>query len=299
MGEMNDGVNRGMGVPPMSSTGVPPVSSQFPAVSSLAQQEQQQRHGQDAHVTHGQDGHATHGQDARATPVLRVTDLGVCYHDGTRALSGVSFAIAPGERAALIGPNGAGKTSLMLAIMNGVHWSGAITVDGVALSRRSAGDARSCCGMIFQDADDQLFMPTLLEDVVFGPLNQGLSAPDATARATGAIASVGLDGLEHKSAHHLSGGQKRAAALATILSMQVKLLLLDEPGANLDFRSRRRLIDLLCARSEAMLLATHDLDMVRKLATRVIVLDAGKLAADAPMSEILDNPRLLAEHGLA
>jgi cobalt/nickel transport system ATP-binding protein len=237
--------------------------------------------------------------DPTNQPVLSVTDLSVRYHDGTQALHGISFALAPGERAALIGPNGAGKTSLLLAIMNGVHWSGTIVVDALPLSRRSADDVRSRCGMTFQDADDQLFMPTLLDDVAFGPLNQG-AAPDAARDlAARAIAAVGLGGLENRSAHHLSGGQKRAAALATILSMQVKLLLLDEPGANLDFRSRRRLMDILAGRGEAQLLATHDLDMVRRLCTRVIVLDAGRIVADGLTAEILDNQSLLAEHGLA
>jgi len=230
---------------------------------------------------------------------LEVRDLRVRYGDGTEALHGISFAVEPGQRVALIGPNGAGKTSLMLAIMRGLDFTGSIVVDGIASSRGSADELRSRCGMMFQEADDQLFMPTLLDDVAFGPLNQGLDAHAAQHAAEDAIRTVGLAGLESRSAHHLSGGQKRCAALATILSMRVKLLLLDEPGANLDFRSRKRLLELLDGRTEAMLLATHDLDLVQRLCTRAILLDAGQIAADGPVEQILGDRSLLAAHGLA
>jgi cobalt/nickel transport system ATP-binding protein len=231
--------------------------------------------------------------------ILEVEKVSVTYPDGAEALAGISMAVAPAERVGLIGPNGAGKTSLLLAIMRAVSFEGRIVVDGVTVARRTADEARSRCGMTFQDADDQLFMPTLLDDVTFGPLNQGCDAETARERAQYAIAAVGLAGLEGRSAHHLSGGQKRNAALATILSMQVKMLLLDEPGVNLDFRSRQRLIELLGGREEAMLLATHDLDMVRQLCERVIILDDGQVHADMPTGDALDNRDLLAAHGLA
>jgi len=230
--------------------------------------------------------------------LLQLDNLSVFHHDGTQALNGVSFSLAPGERVGLIGPNGAGKSSLLLAVMNGLHFHGRVVVDGIELSRRTAADARQRCGLVFQDADDQLFMPTLLEDVAFGPLHQQLDAAAAETRARDAIAAVGLAGLEHKSAHHLSGGQKRVAAIATVLAMRVKLLLLDEPAANLDVRSRRRLIDLLAARDEALLLASHDLDIIRRLCSRVILLDAGRLLADGPTETILADTTLLTQHGL-
>jgi cobalt/nickel transport system ATP-binding protein len=231
-------------------------------------------------------------------PLLQICDLHVRYADGVDAIRGVSLTIGPAERVGLIGPNGAGKTTLMLAIMNAVYFTGRIFVDSVEVSKKSEQETRGRCSMIFQDAEDHLFMPTLLDDVAFGPLNQGCSSDEALRRANKAIANVGLTGLEQRSAHHMSGGQKRAASLATVMSMQVKLLLLDEPGANLDGRSRRRLIEILDARTEAMLLATHDLPMIRRLCSRVILIDQGQIVADRPTNELLAETALLCDHGL-
>lgn len=231
--------------------------------------------------------------------ILEIADLALAYHDGTQALRGVALTVEAGGRVGLIGPNGAGKTSLLLAVMNGIKYTGKIVVDGVELARRSAGQVRSRCGMVFQNPDDQLFMPTLLEDVAFGPLNQGHPPAEAKARAKAAIAAVGLAGFEGRCAHHLSNGEKQNAALATILSMDVKLLLLDEPGAGLDARGQRRLLDILADRPEAMLLATHDLDMVRRLCREVVLLDEGRVVAAGSAEPILANSSLLAEHGLA
>jgi cobalt/nickel transport system ATP-binding protein len=223
----------------------------------------------------------------------------VRYHDGTEALHGISFELQPAQRVALIGPNGAGKTSLLLAIMRGVDFSGWIAIDGLEASRRNEDQCRNRCGMTFQNADDQLFMPTLLEDVAFGPLNQGLSAEDARLRAHDAIAAVGLSGLEGRAAHHLSDGQKRVAAMATLVSMDIKLLLLDEPAAGLDYRSRQRVIKILAGRREAMLLATHDLDLAGMLCRRIIVLEEGLIVADGTAEAVLDDRPLLSAHGLA
>ena len=233
-----------------------------------------------------------------APAMLEVRDLHVHYADGVDALRGVSLTVNPSERVGLIGPNGAGKTTLMLAIMNAVRFSGRIVVDAIDVCKKSEHDVRSRCGMIFQDAEDHLFMPTLLEDVAFGPLNQGCDADEAQRRAVEAIAHVGLPGLEQRSAHHMSGGQKRAAALATVLSMQVRLLLLDAPGANLDCRSRRRLIEMLAGRTEAMLLATHDLPLIRRLCNRVILMDEGLVIADRAATDLLADTALLTMHGV-
>ena len=231
--------------------------------------------------------------------ILEIADLFVRHHDGTEAIRGLSMNLSANQKTAIIGPNGAGKTSLLLAIMHAVHFTGSIKVDGIELSGKTAAPVRSRCGMTFQDPDDQLFMPTLLDDVAFGPLNQGLQAELARTRSMEAIADVGLAGLEGKSAHHLSFGQKRSASLATIFSMQTKLLLLDEPGASLDFRSRIRLIEMLLTRPEAMLMATHDMDIVRRLCTHVIVLDLGRIVASDTADIILSDTRLLSSHGLA
>ncbi len=231
--------------------------------------------------------------------ILQIEKLSVNYAQGVKALKDVSLALPTGSRLAIIGPNGAGKTSLQLAIMGGLKYAGTITLDGVNLSTRDGRGIRSQCGMIFENPDDQLFMPTLLEDVAFGPLNQGFSSAEAVERSRRAIASVGLEGLEGRCAHHFSAGQKRNASLATVLSMNVKLLLLDEPTAGLDFRSRRRLLELLAQRPESMLLATHDMDLVKTLCDRVVLLDDGQVAAQGATADILGNHALLAAHGLA
>jgi cobalt/nickel transport system ATP-binding protein len=231
--------------------------------------------------------------------ILDIDKLCVNYSQGVKALKGVSLSLPEKSRLAIIGPNGAGKTSLQLAVMGGLKYTGTIRLDGVDLSARNGREIRSRCGMIFENPDDQLFMPTLLEDVAFGPLNQGFSSAHAVERSRQAIASVGLAGLEGRCAHHLSAGQKRNASLATVLSMNVKLLLLDEPTAGLDFRSRRRLIEILTHRPESMVLATHDMDLVKTLCDRVVLLDDGQVAAEGATADVLGDQGLLRAHGLA
>jgi cobalt/nickel transport system ATP-binding protein len=230
--------------------------------------------------------------------LLRISNLQVRYADGVDALRGINLTINHAERVGLIGPNGAGKTTLMLSIMNALRFTGQIVIDGIEVKKSTENETRNRCSMIFQNAEDHLFMPTLLDDVTFGPLNQGCDNHEALHRAQEAIEKVGLAGLEGRSAHHLSGGQQRAASLATVISMRVKLLLLDEPGANLDSRSRRRLMEILDSRSEALLLATHDLPMVQHLCGRVILIDQGKIVADRSTNDLLNDTLLMRDHGL-
>lgn len=231
--------------------------------------------------------------------ILEIDNLTARYPDGTVAVREVSLSVPPGQRVALLGPNGSGKTSLMLAVVRALDFTGRCVVDGVELTRRTASKVRGLCGMVFQNPDDQLFMPTLLDDVAFGPLNQLLGGDLARSRAMEAIAAVGLEGLGSRPAHHLSGGQKQAAALATVLAMNVKLLLLDEPGANLDFASRRRLTTMLAGRPEAMLIATHDLGLAAEICSRAVIMSNGRIAADGPAQDILSDNALLKRHSLA
>ena len=231
---------------------------------------------------------------------IQTMDLHYTYPDGTPALNGFSCQIQKGECVGIVGPSGAGKSTLALCLSGLVlPQKGTILIGDQKLDRKNLKQLRSKVGLIFQNPDDQLFMPTLLEDAAFGPLNQGFAPAEAEARARAAIEAVGLSGFERRSAYHASEGQKRNASLATILSMNVKLLLLDEPGAGLDFRSRRRLTEILAGRGESMLMATHDMDMVRALCRQVILLDAGRVAAVGSVTEILDDAELLALHGLA
>jgi cobalt/nickel transport system ATP-binding protein len=230
--------------------------------------------------------------------LLELDNLAVRYPDGTEALRDVDLCVSAGERIALLGPNGSGKTTLLLALMGGVKHTGRIVFDQREQTPRTISEMRRRCGLTFQEADDQLFSPTLLEDVAFGPLNHGATPAEAEDAARRTLVEVGLEGLENRSGHHLSGGQKRIASLATVLSMQVSLLLLDEPGSNLDARNRRRLLEVLDERPEAMLLATHDLELARRLCRRAVVLDDGRLVWDGATETLLTDAARLDAHGL-
>jgi cobalt/nickel transport system ATP-binding protein len=234
-------------------------------------------------------------------PLVEVTGLTFRYPDGTGALTSVSFRVATGERVALLGPTGAGKSTL-LQHLNGLLLpaEGTVRVDGIPVS----GDAairrvRRRVGLVFQDPNDQLFLPTLLEDVAFGPLNDGVTPGEAAALARATLAELGLDHARGRAAHHLSGGERRLAALATVLVLRPALLVLDEPTGDLDARHRQRLVRLLRARPETVLAATHDLEVAAALCERGIVLHEGRILADAPLPEILGDAPLLERYGLA
>jgi cobalt/nickel transport system ATP-binding protein len=222
------------------------------------------------------------------------------YSDGRVALDDVSFSIAVGESVALVGPNGAGKTTLFLR-MCGVLSGKIGQASVIGLDPADPGHRKKLpgfIGIVFQNPDDQLFSPTLLDDVAFGPLNAGATPMEARARSLDSLAAVGLPDAGDRAPFQLSGGDKRRAALAGVLAVRPSVLLLDEPSAFLDPRGRRGLIDLLPKLPGTKLIATHDLDLVLDICPRVLVLDGGKLVADGPAQTILADPELMARHGL-
>ncbi len=229
---------------------------------------------------------------------LRVENLRYCYPNGTQALKGVSFCIAAGESVALVGPNGAGKTTLVLHLNGLLRGEGKVFVFNEELTPKNLLWVRRKVGLVFQDPDDQLFMPTVLEDVAFGPLNLGLSEAEAVQRAWKALDLVGMQHAANRSPHQLSFGERKRVAIATVLAMEPEVLVLDEPTSNLDPRARRELLTLLQKLPLTKLVVTHDLDAVVHLCQRVIVMDAGEVVADGPTAEILSDEALMEAHGL-
>lgn len=233
-------------------------------------------------------------------PAVRVSNLTHAYADGRTALTGVTFSAAAGERVALVGPNGAGKTTLFLrlcGVLSGRRGEAAVA----GLDPADPADRKklpAAVGVVFQNPDDQLFSPTVLDDVCFGPLNLGQSRDAATAAAADALDRVGLGGFGGRVPHHLSGGEKRRAALAGVLAMRPDVLLLDEPSIYLDPRGRRELIRLVNALPGTVLIATHDLEFVLDTCPRAVVLDAGAVAANGPAADLLADEPLMEKHGL-
>ncbi len=220
------------------------------------------------------------------------------YPNGHAALAGVDLHVEHGERVAVLGPNGAGKTTLVLHLNGLLRGEGELEVAGLPVEDGTLGELRSRVGLVFQDPDDQLFMPTVREDVAFGPLNMGLSAGEVESRVDGALAAVRMTGAGDRSPHQLSMGERRRVAIATVLSMQPQLLVLDEPSANLDPRARRDLLDVLERIERTQLVVTHDLPLAAELCERAVILSGGRVVADAPCHEILADEELLADHDL-
>ena len=236
--------------------------------------------------------------------MLQVTDLHFAYPDGRQVLNGVDLHLDRGERVALLGPNGAGKTTLIchlngiLAPGSGGTGSGRIVVDGTELSRRTVKEIRRAVGIVFQDPDDQLFMPTVGRDVGFGPANAGVRGEELHRVVEAALQAVGLPGFADRTPDHLSMGEKRRVALAGVLAMQPALLVLDEPSANLDPRARREFAEVLESLDTTILMATHDLPYAAQLCPRAVILDQGQIVADGPTGELLRDEALLAAHRL-
>jgi cobalt transport protein ATP-binding subunit len=236
---------------------------------------------------------------ASGVAAIEVRDLDFAYPDGRQALSGVSMRVEPGERLALLGPNGAGKTSLVLQL-NGVLTpsAGSVFIGGVQVGRHTLSEVRRRVGVVFQDPDDQLFTPTVRRDVAFGPAHLGLSGAALHARVTEALDYVGLADAAERPPHRLSVGERRRAAVATVLAMHPDVLVLDEPTANLDPAARREFADLIKRLGLTTLLVTHDLPYALELCPRALVIDHGQIVADGPTREVLADPGFMSAHRL-
>ncbi len=239
--------------------------------------------------------------NASAPPAVEVRGLRYRYHDGVEALRGIDLTIAPGERVALIGPNGAGKSTFLLHL-NGIlperHDGPAVRIFGEPVVPEALERVRRKVGLLFQDPDDQLFCPTVYEDVAFGPEQFGLSGAEVRRIVTATLARVGLTGFESRAPHHLSAGEKRRVCLAGVLACEPVVLVLDEPTSNLDPRGRRELKALLRTIPATTVIATHDLELVVELCTHAVLLDGGVVVAEgAPAALLADEPLMLA-HGL-
>jgi cobalt/nickel transport system ATP-binding protein len=229
---------------------------------------------------------------------IEVEHLSFSYPDSHVALREVSLTIAPGEKVALVGPNGAGKSTLMLHLNGILQGQGGVRVCGLDVGDKNLGKVRAAVGLVFQNPDDQLFSPTVFDDVAFGPIYQGLQKPAVEARVDQALEAVHMRDYAKRVSHHLSVGEKKRIAIATVLSMQPEILVLDEPSAGMDPRARRTLINQLRELPQTMLVSTHDLRLVHELFPRTIIMDDGRIVADGPTGQLLNDEALLNAHGL-
>jgi cobalt/nickel transport system ATP-binding protein len=241
---------------------------------------------------------SSYGTEQEPRPVVELEALSFSYPDGRKALDSVSLVVREREKVALVGPNGAGKSTLLLHLNGILTGQGAVRIMGRSLGDGDLGMVRSQVGLVFQHPDDQLFSPTVFEDVAFGPLNMDLDEEEVRQRVAWALAQVGMERFEERMPHHLSLGEKKRIAIATVLAMRPAILALDEPSGELDPRARRALIRLLDSLPQTMLVATHDMRLVHELLTRTIVLDGGRIVADGPTEVILGDTALLDKHGL-
>ncbi len=237
--------------------------------------------------------------NAAHDPAIALQGIEYAYPDGTRALVGINLSIAPGERVALLGPNGAGKSTLILHINGIVRASvGTAAIQGTQLTDATVRDIRSRVGLVFQDPDDQLFMTTVYDDVAFGAQNMGLDRDEVDRRVHEALHAVGLADTASRPGQHLSFGQKKRIALATVLAMSPEVLVLDEPTSNLDPRAKRKMVSLLESLDSTLVVATHDMELAWTLCERAVVIDGGRVVADGPAKKIMTDEDLLDTHGL-
>ena len=230
--------------------------------------------------------------------ILQIQDLNFAYPDGHVALRGINLSICEGEKVALVGPNGAGKSTLMLHLNGILGENSQISIAGIPVDPKNFPTIRALVGLVFQNPDDQLFSPTVFDDVAFGPLHMGLPEEEVYQRVEEALAAVQMIGFGTRLSHHLSMGQKKRIAIATVLAMRPQILILDEPSAGLDPRARRSLINFLRDLPITMLVSSHDLRMVQDIFPRMVIMDEGKIVADGSTAELLEDEVLLKAHGL-
>lgn len=231
-------------------------------------------------------------------PVIQVQNLSFAYPGNLEALHDISLQVGAGEKVAMVGPNGAGKSTLFLHLNGILRGQGSVRVAGLDVNNKTIRAVRAKVGMVFQNPDDQLFSPTIFDDVAFGPLNMGCAVAEVRQRVTQALSAVGMLGHEERMPHHLSLGERKRVAIATVLAMDPDILVLDEPSAGLDPRTRRSLIELLRDLPQTMLIASHDMRLVWDLCPRTVILDQGRIVADGPTAKLLQDAPLMERHGL-
>lgn len=229
---------------------------------------------------------------------IEIENLSFAYPDGHPALQDITLNIAPCEKVALVGPNGAGKSTLILHLNGILKGKGSVTVCGLPMEQKNLGKIRAEVGLVFQNPDDQLFSPTVFDDVAYGPLYQGLAPEEVSRRVEKALEAVNMTGFSRRVSHHLSMGEKKRIAIATVLSVEPEVLVLDEPTAGLDPRARRAFINLLRDLPLTMLVSTHDMALVNELFERMVIMDEGRIVADGETRTLMADEALLNAHGL-
>jgi cobalt/nickel transport system ATP-binding protein len=230
--------------------------------------------------------------------MIEIKDLYYTYPDGRKALKGISLSIGTNERVGIVGPNGSGKSTLLAQLPGLLRGAGQIKIAGLELKKENLGAIRKIIGLVFQNPDDQLFCPTVYDDVAFGPINLRLKKEEVATRVDKALGLVGLDGYGGRSPFHLSFGEKKRVSLATVLAQDPGILLLDEPSSNLDPRQRKNLIEWVTGYDRTLLIATHDLDIVQKVCKRCVVLNNGRIIADGSVNDILKDRSFLEQNRL-